>query len=296
MNESTTTIDLDLNRQATLSDLVARLEDHGVEFPGLARWRELHDLVRTDPPAPVLPQNLLEQTVKQMSTWAESYALHYVSTTSQAQRRADPYHYANEQILSQLDPALKARIRENAESIIAALRPAFNEATDALRHARSLGVTATDTIATLFHSADAKRQAWTAAEGHATTLDGIFMTRQMLSTVADVPPTLEFEVGQGRRREVLERGLPSGVDWTVTVVKPEQAHKVILQPENDAAPWERWLRIADNLELVAPKAEDPNDPEVFRRKNGMTVEQALAASKAEGESALGFAATTVPQA
>lgn len=283
------TIDLDLNRTAKLKDLVASLEDHGVVVPGIERWRELRELAderhtRNESLSPELPADLLGQTVEQMRTWAESRALHQALRTKPSKLQPSARFNALEAVSNELDPALTAKIRDNTVSIIDQLRPEFDQAADMLRYASDLGVQARDTVATLFHASDEKRNAWTAAKQAAPVLDSIFATRQMLSTVAEVPPTLDFEIGRQARRDVRDMNRPSGFNWTLTVVKPEVVGTVSLEPMNNDAPWERWLALAPHLQLAYP-IEEIRDAARFLADTGMTVEQALAVSQAQGETA-----------
>ncbi|WP_159800884.1 hypothetical protein [Arthrobacter zhaoguopingii] len=267
-----------------MKELVARLEAHDVDVPGLQRWHELTEFARINrQPEPEPPADILGQTVEQTAAWVDDRALYEARHTKPGKLHLPPQMTALAQLQKRLDPALKERIRKNAVSIIDQLRPEFDQAARMMRHARALGVDPRATITTLFHASDEMRNAWTAAKQAAPVLDGIFTTRQMLSTVADVPPTLDFEVGRARRVAFQDGRDTSGFNWTVTVVKPEVAG-MVMEPINHDAPWERWLAIAPHLELSYP-GEEKNDRTTFERQSGMTVEQAVAVAKAQGETA-----------
>jgi hypothetical protein len=232
-------LDLGFYHRTEVFTLLSALEDHDIELLEVNRYQELIvELLPNDHPP--MPESLLTRTPAELHAWALASATRTAA--------AEQYRYRLDDLRKPLDRELKAVIRASASNIVAQLRVQFDAAADGMRAAVALGIRSTDTIETLFHASDEKRTAWSGTHQHAETLDSIFQVRQLLSTVAEVPPVVKLT---GAARTVFESNDgPSGVSWSVTVIDP--ASGAGLEERDDAAPWARWIAAAAHLQLVDP--------------------------------------------
>lgn len=236
-------INLDLKFEGQLASLVAILTQRGIKLDAVTKWETLTQALPTHTlPRPAAVENILDKTPEELADEARILAADtaHNSLTSMPQEL--------QRIREQLDAALMGEIRANANQILTQLRPAFDQAADALRAARELGVNPTDTIETLFEADKPVRMAWLNAQTHAKSLDGILLVRQELSVTAGVPPVPLRDGRPIGSINDIRHDVGSGVDWSVTITDPGDAGR--LAPYNPKAPWQRWLQLAPKLKLV----------------------------------------------
>ena len=224
--------------------LVDGLEALGVDVPGAAHWRDL--VAATQAPAAPPSAPGLDSTPEQVATYIrESAALASTDTVPARQRAAKA-----------LDRAMLTSIRDHADDIITALKPAFEQSVQAIQVARDLGITADDDQRTMRRASAEVRGAFEALPVVAAHLDKILSIRQRLSLWAGAEPTIDRMVP--KTVSAYRQGIgPSSIDWTVVVTKPDS--RVQLSKRDPGRPWLRWLDIADYLELRTVSELEPED-------------------------------------
>ena len=225
--------------------LIDDLEALNVDVPDAARWRDLAAATQA-PPGPQSTPDLESSVEEVLGYIRESAALASTDTVPARQRAAKA-----------LDRAMLASIRDHADDIITALKPAFEQAVQAIQVARDLGITADDDERTMLRASAEIRAAFEALPVVAAHLDAILSARQKLSLWAGVEPNLDGmapEIANGYRQGIY----PSSIDWTVVVTTPGSGI-VQLSKRDPGRPWLRWLDIADYLELPTVSELGPED-------------------------------------
>ena len=244
-------------RSAGLPELVTRLKRHGVSLPAIDAWQALVDALPTGrlPQAPE-PSGLLNKPVEELVDIAAQIARQRILKRNDRDDEAGGLAA----VRRILDNDLKQALRDQANDVVAVLRRPFDEAANGIRRAKELGVKPNDTMETLFTSEEAVRNAFLAARSHAKILDEIMTTRQLLSTVALVPPVplSRHGVPITAHNEIPERG--TGVDWGLVVL--QRGAPVALDPPEDKRPRARWLKVAEHLALIDPE-QYPSDFELI---------------------------------
>lgn len=236
-------VNLDLQFQGQLDNLVALLTQHGIKLDAMTKWETLRQALPVHTlPRPSGVESILDKTPEELAEAARALAVD-TAVNNLGSMPAELRH-----IREQLDAALAGEIRANANQILAQLRPAFDQAADALRSARGLGVQPTDTVESLFEADKPVRMAWLSAQTHARTLDSLLLVRQELSITVGVPPVPLKDGSPIESVSDIRVDLGSGVDWSVTITDPADSGR--LAPYNPKAPWQRWLQLAPKLKLI----------------------------------------------
>lgn len=130
-------------------------------------------------------------------------------------------------------------IAERADDILDQLRPAFDAAAAAMRHAVELGLHGRSTDRDVLQADDiaAVRDAWSALPAAARTLEAIAQARIALSVAAGVPPAAER----------------AGIDTIVNVLDAgDLASRMFHDTPRDwhrdgEDGWQRWLRLSEHV-------------------------------------------------
>lgn len=203
--------------------LAADLDGLGVTVPRADDF--LDRAMMPGPGAPTPPTSILDATDEELHTYARELAVWRLT----ADRTADT---ANE-LARALCVEYAALVRDHADSIVDALRPDFAAGIEAARQLRALGVTETDTPATLITRDPDVIAAWNKFRTvTAPALEQIAEARIDLTRVAGVPPERPCR-RVGRR------------DWGMCFNVTE-----FDRPDEEA--WARWVRLAPSAELPAP--------------------------------------------
>ena len=224
--------------------LIDDLEALGVDVPDAAHWRDLVAATQAPPCPPPTPG--LDATAEEVGAYIKASAAHQSTDTVPARQRA----------AKALDRAMLTSICDHADDIITALKPAFEQAVQAIQVARDLGITADDDARTMLRASAEIRGAFEALPVVAAHLDAILSARQKLSLWAGVEPNLDGmapEIANGYR----QGSFPSSVDWSVCITKP--GSRAQLSKRDPGRPWLRWLDIADHLELRTVSELGPED-------------------------------------
>lgn len=203
--------------------LATDLDGLGVTVP---RAEDFLDRVAAPAPkAPTPPASILDASDAEMHAYAREMALWRLTSDRERDTAAD--------LTKALCAQFAGLIQTDADAIVDALRPDFDAGVEEARHLRALGVTESDTPATLITRDPETIAAWNRFRTvTAPALDQIAEARIGLTRVAGVPPRRPR--GQVGRRDF---GLCFGVhDYD--------------QPGEE--PWARWVRLAPYAELRAP--------------------------------------------
>lgn len=224
--------------------LVDDIEALGVDVPDAAHWRELTAATQAPPCPPPTPG--LDATAEQVRAYIRESAAHQSTDTVPARQRA----------AKALDKAMLASIRDHADQIITALKPEFEQAVQAIRSARDLGIAGDDDQRTMRRASAEVRGAFEALPVVAAHLDAILSVRQRISLWAGAEPTIDRmapEIANGYRQGIY----PSSLDWSVCITKP--GSRAQLSKRDPGQPWLRWLDIVDHLELRTASELGPED-------------------------------------
>lgn len=230
------------NAHMPLSDLLDALNGFGVTVPNAERWKELRAAAVALSPAPLdEPGDLFAWSVPEFEAHVREQAL--LGLITDQGRGGDPaYLRSASRYLQPLNEAMRQTIRDNTSAIIKGLRVPFDKAAGELRNTIALGVKPDDNLQSLFEADKPVRMAWLSAQHHAKSLDQLLSVRQALSFTAKVPPVPDLDT------MTVRHGGDTGTPWGTTITTNGRT----LAPYDSAAPWQRWLSIAEDLYLVDP--------------------------------------------
>lgn len=211
-----------------LLSLVTDFQGLGIELPDGDRFFN-RVLDMPTPAAPELSGGLLHATDEQLLAYMRETAIQHFLRDRERGLAGD--------FAVQLAHEFASKICANADFIVDQLRPDFDVGVEQARQLRELGITEETTLDRLVTMKPAVITAWQNFQETALHLDQIGEARIDLSRVAGVPP----------RRDKLARSGPREFGLCFNVTNYDQA----------AAPWQRWVRVCEIAELVAPSTISP---------------------------------------
>lgn len=214
----------------SLITLVNDLTAAGVTVP---RGDDYRALFAADWPAqPAATKPLLDMTAAEFGQLAYEQAVRRVVTPRNGCGNT------SQELRDQLTIEYRAVLASSADELVEQLRPAFDEAADAARRVRELGIGPLWTAERVMASGAEAGEAWLKFKNrHAATLDRVLGLRRAVSVELGVAP-----IHPANSR-------PDRIDWSVVVTRPA-ARELLADPREPSHV--TWLKAARSLHLVLP--------------------------------------------